>query len=188
VPGTRLFVAIDTAASIREKLVEVQNVLRGVQADVRWESKEKLHVTLKFLGGTQSDVVDPLTRDIRSVCVAAPRPTIRYGGLGCFPSRRNPRIIWAGVDDVGGLLTQLFQRLESVIERYGFAKETRTFHPHVSLGRVRGTKNLRALLTSMETITLESQPVELHEILLMKSDLRPNGSIYSVVASFPLGT
>jgi len=184
----RLFVAIETIPEIREQLAEVQNVLRAAQADVRWESKEKLHVTLKFLGATGAVIVEPLTRELRAACATVAPPTIRYKDLGMFSSRGTPRIVWAGVDDNGGGVEKLFQKIEEVTVRYGFARESRKFHPHITLGRIKGRKNLRTLLSSMETITLESQPVELHEILLMKSNLQPNGSFYSTVASFPLGT
>jgi len=188
VSTVRLFVAIETIPEIQDRLAEVQKVLRATHVDVHWEAKEKLHVTLKFLGATETSVVEPLTRDLRAVCAAIAQPTIHYGDLGFFPSRGTPRVVWAGVDDIGGGVKKLFQGIEDVAERHGFARESRAFHPHITLGRIKGKKNLRTLLTSMETITLESQPVELHEILLMKSDLRPNGSIYSTVASFPLGT
>ena len=184
----RLFVAIETIPEIRDQLAEVQNVLRATQADVRWEAKERLHVTLKFLGATETATVEPLTRDLRAACATITSPMIRYKDLGLFSSRGTPRIVWAGVDDIGGGVEKLSQKIEEAAERHGFARELRRFHPHITLGRIKGRKNLRTLLSSIETITLGSQPVELHEILLMKSELRPNGSIYSTVASFPLGT
>jgi 2'-5' RNA ligase len=70
----------------------------------------------------------------------------------------------------------------------GFKPEDRPYHAHVTLGRVRSTKRIRNLLTIMESITFESQPVTIREIVVVRSDLRPTGSVYTTLQSIPLGS
>ena len=69
----------------------------------------------------------------------------------------------------------------------GFEREHRSFHPHVTLGRVKGAKKIAELLEMMETVTLENPPVMIHKIELVKSTLAPGGSVYSRVAGVKLG-
>jgi 2'-5' RNA ligase len=80
--------------------------------------------------------------------------------------------------------------LQSAIEKtcidFGFQKEERAFHPHITFGRVKGIRNLARLTDAIKTITFEPMQSRCSEVLLMKSDLRPSGSIYTILKSIPL--
>ena len=69
---------------------------------------------------------------------------------------------------------------------FGFPKEDRLFHPHITLGRVKETRNVVRLTEAIKTITFEPIETFCSEILLMKSELHPSGSIYTILKSFPL--
>jgi RNA 2',3'-cyclic 3'-phosphodiesterase len=183
----RLFISLPTPASILPHLAEIREILRGSQADVRWEPTEKLHCTIKFLGDTRDDLVEPVISTVRDVAVAIEPFSVGYTGVGCFPDPREPRIIWAGMKDPDCGMTRLFEAVEENMSRLGFKRETRAFHPHVTLGRVKGPRKLGVLLGTMETVTLENPPVMIHEIELVKSTLGPGGSVYSLVAGVALG-
>ena len=115
------------------------------------------------------------------------RVTVVYEGTGCFPDPRDPRIIWAGMTDPAGELRRLVETIESALAASGFERERRRFHPHVTLGRVRGTRSLDVLLATMETVTFESPPVLIQELELVRSTLQPAGSVYSPVLRARLG-
>jgi 2'-5' RNA ligase len=98
-----------------------------------------------------------------------------------------PRVVWIGIKS-----DQTVLDLQAMVGRlcgeFGFPMEDRTFHPHITLGRVKETRNVVRLTEAIKTITFE--PIEMHcsEIVLMKSELHPSGSIYTMLKSFPLHT
>jgi RNA 2',3'-cyclic 3'-phosphodiesterase len=183
----RLFVAIDTPAAVRPALIEVRDQLRAERSEVRWESDEKLHCTLKFLGDTREENIPRIVASLREVSRAGSPLTVTYAGLGCFPDRRDPRIIWAGIHDSGGALATLTTSIDMAMAQHGFEREKRPFHPHVTLGRVKGRRGLTELLATLETITFDCPPVVIQEIMLVHSELRPSGSVYSVLQRVALG-
>ncbi len=90
------------------------------------------------------------------------------------------------MEDLTGLLSVLQNEIETVLIPLGFEREEKTFHAHVTLGRVKSNVGLQGLLRSMESITFESQPVVIQEISLIKSELRSSGSVYTTLETFPL--
>ncbi len=185
-PNLRLFIAVETPQEVRDQVLRIQNDLREANADVRWESREKLHATLKFLGATPEDRAGSILESMETVARNHARCEIQYAGLGCFPTLRAPRVVWIGIEDRTGALRSLYQSLEESLEQLGFERETRAFHPHLTLGRVKGPRNLGGLLARIKTVTFESRPVTVEGIVLVKSDLRPTGSVYTILKRIPL--
>ena len=185
-PTIRSFIAIDTPAEIKEKIEEVEEKLRATNADVRWETKEKFHITLKFLGNVEEEKLNSLAQRLGGRLITHSPFTITYEAVGCFPNLRHPRVIWVGTHDEDGSLKALAQTVEEIAAAHGFEREKRPFHPHITIGRVKGSKNLMELSSALESVTFDPQPSTVREILLMKSDLRPTGSVYTVFRRFPL--
>jgi len=183
----RLFVAVDTPPSVRPALIQVRDQMRALRTDVSWERDDKLHCTLKFLGETKDDLVPRIVRTLTEVCEAGSPLTLTYAGLGCFPDRRDPRVIWAGIREADGRLGALVQAIDAAMMQHGFEREKRAFHPHVTLGRVKGRRGLKELIGTLETVTFDCPPVVIQEIMLVKSELRPSGSVYSVLQRVALG-
>jgi 2'-5' RNA ligase len=182
----RLFIALETPLEIREALVALRDRLAESRADVRWEAGEKLHATLKFLGETAEPLLPEIRDALERIGTACPPVRTRYRSVGAFPTTRTPRVVWAGMDDTSGDLADLAGRLEEVMAGLGFRREERPFHPHITLGRVRGQGSLDRLRSLMESVTFDGPPVVLHEMRLVKSVLRPGGSQYSTLHSVPL--
>jgi len=153
---------------------------------VKWEPNEKLHATLKFLGPTNEELLPEIVSHIEGVARRYTPLSLKYAGIGCFPNHRAPRIVWIGMEDQKGSVLPLQQDIENVLEPLGFEREERTFHPHVTIGRVRSNKKIGSLLRMMESITFESQPVTIGEIIVVKSDLKPEGSVYTILNTISL--
>jgi 2'-5' RNA ligase len=94
-------------------------------------------------------------------------------------------VIWIGIKS-NQVVLDLQSGVERVCSEFGFQKEERAFHPHITFGRVKGTHNLARLTEAIKTITFEPMQSRCSELLLMKSDLQPSGSIYTILKSFPL--
>jgi 2'-5' RNA ligase len=182
----RLFIAIDTPPEIMPLLSAVRDRLATTHAGVKWEPDDKLHCTLKFLGDTREEILPHIAAALGHVAASTPPFPIRYAGLGCFPDKREPRIIWAGMEDPDGTLRRLAQTVETRMAELGFKPEQRIYHPHVTLGRVKDSRRLRELLATMETVTFECSPVSVREMALVRSELKPGGSVYTPVAKVAL--
>jgi 2'-5' RNA ligase len=183
----RTFIAIDTPPEIRPHIVELQQQLKETQADVRWEPPEKLHATLKFLGETDESKLQPIAAALGTIAHGFSALTLSYRTVGCFPTTRAPRVVWVGLEEPSGRLEALQRQIEDSLTQFGFEKEERQFHPHLTLGRVKGQHRLHSLLERLKTVTFESQPVTIRELIIVKSDLRPSGSVYTTLKSVPLG-
>lgn len=183
----RLFIAVNLPSVVRERLAAEQDRLRQAQADVSWVRAENIHVTLKFLGETEEKRLDRIRPALLEVARGSAPFRIQVSGLGSFGGRV-PRVVWVGVQEGVEPLSRLAKDVEAAMARLGFPREKRGFSAHITLGRVRSARNAEALLTALaqaETGPLGS--VEVNQFELMQSELRPTGSVYTVLAEFPLG-
>lgn len=166
----------------------LQSVLRKI-ATMNWPvaavSSDKLHVTLKFLGDTPSELSDGIRERIAESVRSQPPFVMRVVGLGAFPHVERPSVVWAGLYDAEPLV-MLAQRLEASLESLGFARESRPFHPHLTLARVKG-RPPRALLDLLrQHSTTDFGSVEVQSVEFIRSDLKPDGSRYSTLATYEL--
>jgi len=184
----RLFVAVNLPSDIRERLAAEQERLRRARADVSWVRAENIHVTLKFLGETEAKRLERIRPALLEVARGSAPFRIRVSGLGSFGGRV-PRVVWVGVQEDHEPLSRLAKDVEAAMARLGFPREKRGFTAHITLGRVRSAKNAEALLTALaqaEAVPFGS--VEVNQFELMQSELRPIGSVYTVLDRFPLGS
>lgn len=182
----RLFIAFDTPEEVKRTAVKLQEDLRPARADVSWEGKTKLHVTLKFLGDTPAGRIPDVSAALRKAAEGVRPFEVAYQGLGTFPPRGIPRVLWVGVEDPTGALPPLVGRIETEMTSLGYAPETRPFHAHLTLGRVRGPRNLASLQNRLISCTFESQPATVDGLMLVRSDLTPTGSVYTILELLPL--
>ncbi|MGD0339654.1 MAG: RNA 2',3'-cyclic phosphodiesterase [Bacteroidota bacterium] len=175
----RTFIAIPTPDNVRQVLSEIQAELKTSRAEVKWEPHEKLHITLRFLGNVDERQLPQLMTECSNVVCNLPSFSLIYEGLGCFPDTRNPRIIWAGSHNDDGTLVRIKKNIDDIVVRYGFERENRSFHPHITLARVKGRQNIPSLIKMFQSVTFEPHPVIIDEVHFMKSELRSTGSIYT---------
>jgi 2'-5' RNA ligase len=184
----RLFISIDTPPDIKQQMGAVRDKFRAAGADARWETNDKLHCTLKFLGETNPDRIEGIVGAVQKIAGETPCFSVRYRTIGCFPTSRDPRVVWIGMENEDGTMQTLQRRIDEATTTLGFPREERSFHPHVTLGRVKSQKNIANLLTLMETVTFETEPAILRELKIIRSDLKPAGSVYTILKSIPLKT
>jgi 2'-5' RNA ligase len=183
----RTFIALPSSTEVQQKMVAIQSELRATQADVKRDSQDKFHITLKFLGNTEESKIEPLSEALANCVKSSSVFEFSYQSLGAFPNIQNPRVVWIGTVHNRAVL-DLQSGIEQVCLKFGFPKEDRAFHPHITLGRIKGSRNQVRLTEAIKTITFEPMQSRCTEVLLMKSDLRPGGSIYTILKSFSLQT
>lgn len=183
----RCFIAVGIPGAVKEQLTGVMGRLKKSGADVRWVPIENVHLTLKFLGATEEDIIaditDALYNRLSSYCPFC----IRIDGVGCFPDTRRPRVIWAGI--VGSReLEGLAEDVDSEMVKLGYAAEDRAFSPHLTMGRVRSRKGIPDMMRILEGLQRVSiGNMEIVKVALMKSELSPAGAVYSSLAEIPFG-
>jgi 2'-5' RNA ligase len=188
----RSFVAIDLPDTAKDALLELGQQLRHKAPDrsVRWSRVSGIHLTLKFLGDVSEDSLPGIKAVLGRVAQhhAPFRCTIE--GVGCFPNTRSPRVVWAGVREESGRLLALQRDVENDLTPLGFKPEKRPYHPHLTLGRtarhVRSAdqRTLGDVIAGSDVGELAQLQVE--SFLLMRSDLRPDGAVYTPLGTFPL--
>jgi 2'-5' RNA ligase len=185
----RTFIALELPAEVREFLGRCQERLRRSGGDVKWVRPDLIHLTLLFLGEVPTAMLPDLEAAVRGAVAAASRGPIalRAAGVGRFPPRGMPRTVWAGVGEAGTLLADLQKAVAEATEVYAEKAEDRGFSPHLTLGRVRGGRDLRTLASAIEAMTTEAGPgFEAHEIVIFKSVLAAEGPTYTALARIPL--
>ena len=176
----RSFVAIEIDAAIKAKLADAQQALAEAGGVVRWSKPENLHITLKFLGDIDVANVGAACKIVENVAAAHEAFEIEVAGLGAFPNTRRPRVVFAHVDDPSGTLAKLAKAFEREMTAVGVKREKRPFRSHLTIGRVkspRAASGLAAAIADYADESFGSQTVS--EIVLVRSDLRPDGAVYS---------
>lgn len=160
---------------------------------VRWVNLEQVHLTVKFLGDSPESSVAAVERALTSVTGQACPFALTLAGVGAFPDRRRPRVIWVGLDagDEAAAMRDLHTGLERDLARLGFASEGRPFSPHLTLGRVRhGIRPTEvSQVCEMLSVPWAVAPVsfEVSAVSLMASDLRPTGAVHTRLFEARLG-
>ena len=172
-PVSRAFVAIRVPAALG-KLSDEMRPLWPAQG-VGWVSPENLHLTLRFLGAAEDEQIAALRQGLTAVAARHEGFVAATGQSGCFPNRRRPKVIWAGVADADGRLGALQRDVEEVVCAAGWEPEERDFRPHVTLGRVRAGVRPPSSKWSSDLPPLQV-PVEAVE--LIESILKPAGAEY----------
>lgn len=180
----RTFIAVDAGKSVRDRCVALQDALARAGTEVKWVEAENLHVTLLFLGEVVDREVPALCRAVAECCATHDPFTMSVESAGCFPNPRRPRVVWVGVGDGGPELIALHEALEPPLLALGcYRREERQYTPHITLGRVksdRPTDKLAAALTKYATWQCGSTDVR--EILVLSSELTPQGPVYTVLS------
>ena len=187
----RCFVAIELEEAIHQEIRRTQTLLKSNPSGRhgRWVRPEGIHLTLKFLGDVPADQIDTIAQAIRDATAGVAPFRVSYGGLGCFPNTRFPRVIWIGVEDPAGTLLRLQKAVETHLSALGYPPERRAFHPHLTLARTRRvSKGDQAALGKLVERTQVDRLGDMlvREISLMRSELRSSGAVYTQLAAAPL--
>ncbi|MEE9584223.1 MAG: RNA 2',3'-cyclic phosphodiesterase [Candidatus Brocadiales bacterium] len=184
----RTFVAVEIDRAIKGRFGNLQKKLKEAGGDVKWVEVENIHVTLKFLGHID-DTDLPLAKDIIKVAVANLDPFfVKFKGVGAFPRPERPRVLTIAIQDTSGSLSRINSRLEQgFFEKLGIKKDGRRYSPHLTLGRVKSTKNIDPLVQLMARHSADDFGEEwIKRVVLMHSQLSPKGPTYIRLENFNL--
>jgi RNA 2',3'-cyclic 3'-phosphodiesterase len=202
----RTFVAVELEGHLHQAISrlqdqmkdQLQRELKSLPPDVRlqWVRPGSLHLTLKFLGDVEESRVQEICDALTNVAGISSPFALDVKGLGVFPDIRAPRVLWVGIADRHGCHGQLEQlmrlvgTLDEVLGTLGFPRETKPFQPHLTLARIK--ERPREIGKLFVHNGLLQRPVSLGTLevkgfSLMKSVLKPSGSIYTRLCEASFG-
>lgn len=183
----RLFIALNLPDEERRKIHEAAAPLREAGFPVRWIEPEAYHLTLKFLGDVRSEILPTVEKVVARVADATRAFPLALEGFGAFPTLRRPRVLWVGAEPSPALRC-LKQDLEWGLANHGFERETRAFHPHVTIGRAdesAGAGAFRGLHEISSRLEYRAE-LPIASVDLMRSHLSKQGPRYTVLRPVPL--
>jgi len=186
----RSFVAILLNDEVRAAIAAEITRLRPLGPRVGWVVPPNLHLTLKFLGNIDPDLVDRVLEAMRQPAQSIAPFQLQLLELGVFPNSKRPRVLWAGVEGDLALLKDLQKKVDEAVSALGFAQERQPFHPHLTLGRVREgvTPAIRSQIgATLSAAVLKAGDLWLVDAVhLIRSTLTPGGALYTSLGSVPL--
>ena len=191
----RAFLAVELSQKLRAELAALQQELMQsiepeMQRDMRisWVPPAKMHLTIKFLGDMDEQLLDPLLGVVERAIGSQPSVNVPLERLGAFPSPQSPRVLWVGPSEhwergtEAKRMVEVRGAIEEAGESMGFLREAKPFSPHLTLARIKmGERRIGAALAKSgvldRPLSLGSLAVE--SVVLMKSELKPAGSVYT---------
>ena len=189
----RLFISINLTPELLATLIDLQTQLKRQLASqlLRWARPEGIHLTLKFLGDTETGRIEDIVRALTQAIEPHQLFDLGIGGLGCFPNQRKPRVLWVGVQDPDDHLRHLAASVDNAMAGLGWKQENRPYTGHLTLARVKkyaNNQDKQALSESLSTVKVSDHlgVLPVRTIHLMRSQLQPDGAIYTSLITVPL--
>jgi 2'-5' RNA ligase len=198
----RAFLAVELCQELRAKLATLQQELKqSIELEMKrgtrisWVQPASLHLTIKFLGETDEQVIDPLRAAVEQAIGRQMAVNVPLERLGGFPRPQSPRVLWVGPSEhwENGIdakrITEIYATIEQACEDLRFLRETKPFSPHLTVARIKtGERHVGVSLAQRgvldRPLLLGSLAVE--SVALMKSELKPTGSVYTKLWSVRL--
>jgi len=182
----RCFFAITIPESLKKELNNCLSQLKPFSHTVRWVSTENLHLTLKFLRNIPDTQIPELIAKSQPLLQSVEPFKLSVKGVGTFPAKGAPNVFWVGIEPSDALL-RLHHIVDDAVASLGILKEQRRFSPHLTIGRARGyeTEKLMSRFRTFENAFFGS--IDVHEISLFQSILKPSGAEYRLIDSCKLG-
>lgn len=198
----RVFLAVELSQELRATLATFQRELKqSIEPELKrgtrisWVQPASLHLTIKFLGETDDQVIDPLHTAVEQAIGSQLAVNVPLERLGGFPRLQSPRVLWVGPSEnwEKGIdakrITGIYATIEQVCEDLRFLRETKLFSPHLTVARIKtGERHVGISLAQSgvldRPLLLGSLAVE--SVALMRSELKPTGSVYTKLWSVRL--
>lgn len=182
----RSFIAIDIEKKdVVEKIVNIEQLLKKSGAILKLVEPENLHITIRFLGEIDEKDVPILKATIEKNVAQFNPFVISLKGIGAFPTKKNPRVVWIGVEKNRDMVIQIAKKINTDLDKMGFRIDKHEFHPHVTIARV------KRFNSTLKSIIQQNKEIEIGDIIvrkvkIKKSTLTPQGPIYTTLEEIPL--
>lgn len=176
----RCFIAIPIPDDIKQGLARLSAQLRQCPVSAAWAQPERAHLTLRFFGEITDEDVDAIDAYLRKALAGVKPFTLHVRGTGAFPSMRRPSIVWAGVEPADGPLATVQRECDAAAKAIGLPREEKTFHPHITIARVKGRRPPAILTPAIEKEReFDAGQFSVTSVSLFRSELTRRGPEYA---------
>lgn len=187
----RTFLAIDLPKDIKKKLSELSKIEIPDKIRLKWVEEENFHLTLHFFGDVQEKFLEKIIKSCKEGLEENPPFTLELTEISSFPEKGKPRVIWMGVKDSSQALKNLYSGLKRVLKKLKIEEKKESFHPHITLLRIKGVESEEDLGKFYEELKrkgaqLKGLKFPVREVILFKSELSSKGPTYTPLSKIPL--
>jgi 2'-5' RNA ligase len=183
----RCFIAAELPHDLLQEIGQYIRSIAAYSSGVRWVKPTGIHITLKFLGEITPSAAEQVRDVLEGINQVAGPFDMTIRGSGFFPNRRQPRVIWLGLEhDPEHSLFKLHEWLDQHLAALGFEREKRRFSPHLTLGRIKGPEKLEPVFNFLDEHPFPDKTFRIDRIFFIRSSLQPGGAVYSTIADYPL--
>jgi 2'-5' RNA ligase len=184
----RLFVAVPVPETVARFLQGVQISLKKQGFRASWSNTATLHLTLKFMGDTPAEMIDPIIGALEQTALDHEPFELRARGVGVFPSVKRARVIWTGVRSENEALSDLHQCLDINLGQAGVPRSTKRFSPHLTLARLKTRVDSHKLIEVIKAFqNVESDGFDCASLDLYQSVLTPSKAVHTRLFRATLG-
>ena len=183
----RSFIAIELDPTIKDAILAFIQKLDASAPNIRWVQPQGMHLTLKFLGEVAENKITEIRSVLDKIAKEYTRFPLSLKGTGTFPPTAPiPRVVWIGIEE-NQSLQNIQVRVENELHKIRFPREKRNYHPHLTLGRVKGPQNIETVIGKLsQNKQSDFGEMTVSKITLFKSTLKPTGAEYTIVSEFNL--
>ena len=184
----RTFIAIELPSNIRQAIRQHIDQLRAAFPDVRasWTREDNLHLTLKFLGNVPVESIPALSNAVAEAAHTIDPFELVVSGCGTFPPHGRPKVLWIGCGAQASSLQLLHATLEGHCAAANFEREPRAYHPHLTIARLRESRDSRTLAEHHKQLGFPAQTFTVSELVVFRSELSSKGSKHTALARHEL--
>lgn len=184
----RTFIAAEISGEVQACVSAAVNQLSKSAAEINWVRPEAMHLTIKFLGDVDYTDMAEICRSLEKTVADIEPIEVECGGVGAFPKLERPRTLWLGIDDTEKELARLAEVVEDAMADLRFRRESRPFHPHLTLGRVRDGRETAGLAELIKAGDFSKRGgLVIEELVVFSSELTREGPIYQTVGRAEFG-
>lgn len=186
----RAFIAIETTREVKEKLSDLISHLEQNTGNwIRMIRPNSVHITLKFLGNVPEDQIIEVSEKVIQAASGQVPFYLTLGNIGAFPNRNEPKVLWIGLNGDLEAIRTLKSLLDNSLNYSNCPIETRLFHPHLTVARIKDhASNIqrKQAFATLQKINIEPLPIQVATISLMSSVLRFGHISYDLITAAPL--
>jgi len=175
----RLFVAID----IPDEYMRLLAQLRDNSLQARWTPMEQYHLTLRFIGDTDENMLARIQNRLSDI--THDRFSCNISGLNVFPSRSKPCVLVVRIEENPDL-SALFEKVDGVLSETGVEKDRKPFRPHITIARFKYVRSEDVGRFISRHASFELEPFTVSSFYLYKSVLQRSGAVHTRLARFDL--
>jgi 2'-5' RNA ligase len=175
----RLFIAVDLPEIIKKNLELMSFGIPGA----KWVASEQLHLTVRFIGEVDGALFHDIKNRLAGVHLSS--FSLQLKGVGYFPPRGEPRVLWVGLDK-SEPLQLLRKKIDSALLRASVEPEGRKFSPHITLARLKKSPVQKIANFLSGNGLFSQEPFQVEEFKLYSSTLTRKGAIHTVERIYSL--